>query len=82
MRQNNLTADGAYEYFVHRAQVGGFKKRKCTIPSHSPANFQDIAIGYGRSVVGWEEIWNHFGPRVPGESNSTKLNPFPPPHNS
>lgn len=41
LRDQGLTPDQGYEYFVRRAQ--------------------SIARGQGRDVVGWEEIWNHFG---------------------
>jgi len=41
MRDQGLSPDGAYMYFVKRAQA--------------------IARSQGRDVVGWEEIWDHFG---------------------
>eukprot|EP00462_Mataza_sp_D1_P024346 CAMPEP_0175131698 /NCGR_PEP_ID=MMETSP0087-20121206/6686_1 /TAXON_ID=136419 /ORGANISM="Unknown Unknown, Strain D1" /LENGTH=395 /DNA_ID=CAMNT_0016414015 /DNA_START=893 /DNA_END=2077 /DNA_ORIENTATION=+ len=44
LKQNNLTPDGGYAYFVKRVQA--------------------IARSKGRDVVGWEEIWNHFGTQL------------------
>eukprot|EP00045_Choanoeca_perplexa_P018020 m.274610 g.274610 ORF g.274610 m.274610 type:complete len:647 (+) comp17690_c0_seq3:36-1976(+) len=44
LKEQGLTADQGYAYFVNRTQA--------------------IAHSYGRQVVCWEEVWDHFGTQL------------------